>query len=38
MKKLIVFEQPGALSIQVKNSHERKQVIETIITCLGESR
>jgi hypothetical protein len=31
-------EQAGALSIQVKNPHETKRVIETIIACLGESR
>jgi phosphomannomutase len=31
-------EQAGALSIQVKNPHETKRVIETIIACLGEVR
>jgi phosphomannomutase len=31
-------EQAGALSIQVKNPHETKRVIETIIACLGKSR
>jgi hypothetical protein len=31
-------EQAGALSIQVKNPHETKRVIETIVACLGESR
>jgi hypothetical protein len=31
-------EQAGALSIQVKNPHETKRVIETIIACLGENR
>ena len=31
-------EQAGALSIQVKNPHETKRVIETIIACLRESR
>jgi phosphomannomutase len=31
-------EQAGALSIQVKNPHETKRVIETIIACLGETR
>jgi hypothetical protein len=30
-------EQAGALSIQVKNTHETKRVIEAIIACLGES-
>lgn len=28
-------EEAGALSIQVKNPHETKRVIETIIACLG---
>jgi phosphomannomutase len=31
-------EQAGTLSIQIKNPHETKRVIETIIACLGESR
>jgi HAD superfamily hydrolase (TIGR01484 family) len=31
-------EQAGALSIQVKNPHETKRVIETIIACLRETR
>jgi phosphomannomutase len=31
-------KQAGALSIQVKNPHETKRVIETIIACLGENR
>ena len=30
-------EQAGALSIQVKNPHETKRVVETIIACLEES-
>jgi hypothetical protein len=30
-------EQAGALSIQVKNPHETKRVIETIIACLREN-
>jgi hydroxymethylpyrimidine pyrophosphatase-like HAD family hydrolase len=28
-------EEAGALSIQVKNPHETKRVVETIIACLG---
>jgi hypothetical protein len=28
-------EEAGALSIQVKNPHETKRVIETMIACLG---
>ena len=28
-------EQAGALSIRVKNPHETKRVIETVIACLG---
>jgi hydroxymethylpyrimidine pyrophosphatase-like HAD family hydrolase len=30
-------EQAGALSIQVKNPHETKRVVETIIACLEEA-
>jgi len=30
-------KQAGALSIEVKDPHETKRVIETIIACLGES-
>jgi phosphomannomutase len=31
-------KEAGALSIEVKDPHETKRVIEAVIACLGENR